>query len=90
MLSVFAEMMDHHDGGGRGHGLGWLIVIVVLLGLVAVVVWAVMRITTARHAASAPPSGASRSAEEILAERLARGEIDADEYRERLSALRGS
>jgi putative membrane protein len=29
------------------------------------------------------------SPEEIVAERFARGEIDADEYRERLEALRG-
>jgi len=29
------------------------------------------------------------SAEDVLADRLARGEIDTEEYRQRLSALRG-
>ena len=35
-----------------------------------------------------PPMRAS-TAEQILAERLARGEIDAEEYRQRRDALRG-
>ena len=34
-------------------------------------------------------SAGFRAAEQILAERLARGEIDEDEYRRRLAALRG-
>ncbi|MFD7643334.1 SHOCT domain-containing protein [Kitasatospora sp. NPDC059795] len=36
-----------------------------------------------------PPQGRVPEAERLLAERLARGEIDVDEYRHRLAALRG-
>jgi putative membrane protein len=37
----------------------------------------------------APPTAADRpSAEQVLADRFARGEIDDQEYRERLAALR--
>ena len=45
-----------------------------------------------RRAYEHPISGEHRrySVEDILQERLARGEIDPDEYRERLNALRGS
>ncbi|MGW4890890.1 SHOCT domain-containing protein [Kitasatospora sp. NPDC004240] len=40
--------------------------------------------------AAAPPAATDRPApEQLLAERLALGEIDPDEYRRRLSALRG-
>jgi putative membrane protein len=38
---------------------------------------------------SGPAGGAHSSAETILADRFARGEIDAEEYRRRLGALRG-
>ncbi|MDO8390399.1 MAG: hypothetical protein Q7V57_07905 [Actinomycetota bacterium] len=45
------------------------------------------------HAAGITPAaaatGAKPTAQEILAERLARGEIEADDYRSRLEALRG-
>ena len=69
----------------------WLIGLVVLVALIGLVVWAVVRVTTHpdRSAATGAPPG-RMSAEEVLADRLARGEIDVDEYRQRLSALRGS
>ena len=66
---------------GRGWwwamGAGWLI----FLALVGVVV-----VITVRHFTSDKPR--SRSAEDLLAERFARGEIDDDEYRTRRAALR--
>lgn len=40
--------------------------------------------------ATAVPSSPTAGAEQILAERLARGEIDPDEYRQRLDALRAT
>ena len=58
-----------------GMGLFWLVVI-------GVVVWAVVRIS----GTSRQPS--SSSAEELLAARFAKGEIDADEYHERRETLR--
>jgi putative membrane protein len=76
---------DHHmDGWGGGWmwltGLVWLLVLAALVGLV---VWLIMRANQ--------PSGTSGtgtdSARRILAERFARGEIDADEYARRRELL---
>jgi putative membrane protein len=51
------------------------------------VIWAVARITQP-HVTAGPAAGPPRpSAEDVLADRLARGEISTDEYRERLAAL---
>ena len=41
-------------------------------------------------ASGPPPAQPPRSAEGLLAERFARGEIDEDEYQRRLAALRGA
>jgi putative membrane protein len=60
-------------------GVGWLIFLAVVVVLVVVLV---------RHFAS-PSSSGVRSAQDTLAERFARGEIDEDEYRKRRDALRG-
>ena len=48
---------------------------------VAIVVWALVRSTQPR----AQPG--SERARDVLAERYARGEIDSDEYRERLETI---
>jgi putative membrane protein len=75
----------HHSGG---HWWWWLIALAVL----ALLVVAILALLTYRPATSErprtspePPRG---SAEQILADRFARGEIDADEYRQRRDALR--
>jgi putative membrane protein len=87
MMTVLAQMMDRGDmGGGGGHGWWWAVGLAVLVALVAVVVVAVTRSSPA-HVASAPPL-ARRSAEDVLADRFARGEIDEAEYRRRREALR--
>lgn len=65
----------------------WLLITVVI---VAVVVWSVRSTRAAQGAAPAEPKAnrdVTVTAEQILAERLARGEIEADEYRLRLNAL---
>lgn len=75
---------DHMDGWGSGWmwltGLVWLLVIAALAGLV---VWLIIRMNQ--------PTGSSASgtdsARRILAERFARGEIDADEYARRREML---
>ncbi len=57
---------------------------VVILGIVALVRY------LARSGQSAGGAGTPRaSAEQVLAERFARGEIDEQEYQSRLAALRG-
>jgi putative membrane protein len=80
--SVVADryrMMD--DGNGWGWlGVGMMLLLVVaVVGLVA---WVIIRSTTQGNR----PQPHDR-AREILAERLARGEITPDEYRERAQHL---
>jgi len=88
MVTVLAQMMDRGDmgGGGSGHWWWWAIGLVVLAVLVVAVVVAVTRSSPAHAAAVAQP--ARRSAEDVLADRFARGEIDEAEYRQRREALR--
>lgn len=74
---------DHMSGFGWGMmGFGWLLG----LAVVGVLVWAVVQATPRRGDVATTP--ATRSAETILADRFAGGEIDDDEYRRRLDALR--
>ena len=67
---------------------GWLLMSLMMVafwGGVIVLVWYLVT-----HAGSAnQPSKTARSPEQLLDERFARGEIDADEYRERRDVLRG-
>ncbi len=81
---VLAQMWDgdnRMDGGWWWvMGIGWLLFLAFIGFLVYLVV---------RHHTDAGSSTARRStAEDLLAERLARGEIDEDEYRRRRDALR--
>jgi len=68
--------------------LSWWTWLAMSLGMLAVwglVLWAVVLIVRGRDDRPGPER---RSAEEILAQRLAQGEIGTDEYRDRLQALR--
>jgi putative membrane protein len=88
-------MMGPFDGGGMMGNwgvFGWLWMLIPLLfwgGLLALIAWAVMRIFPGGRSSSGPHEGSARSAEDTLRERFARGEIDAEEYEERLRILRG-
>ncbi|MEU9318141.1 hypothetical protein [Streptomyces sp. NPDC048295] len=86
-----------YDGGWSWGG--WLImtaIMVLFWGLVIAGLIALLHYlaTTRRsHQAGPPPPSAewgrpSRRAEDLLAERFARGEIDEDEYKRRLALLR--
>ncbi|MFI9626030.1 SHOCT domain-containing protein [Streptomyces sp. NPDC052042] len=81
--------------GGWGWG-GWF-----LMAVVTVVFWALLiagavalthYVTGGRGRRPGPPPGEAgwggRRAEDLLAERFARGEIDDEEYRRRLTVLR--
>lgn len=73
-------MMWGWDGGG------WLLMgvgMVVWLAVIALVVWLVVRAVNPRTGGPG-----SESAEELLRRRFAAGEIDAEEYRQRLEVLR--
>ena len=58
-------------------------------GLLAVIVWAVVQITANRQGGATDARAGGDSAEEVLRQRFARGEIDAEEYEERHCILRG-
>ena len=78
--------------GGWGYGLG-ILAMVLLWGALIVAVMAMVSYLgpdrRAGHPQEPPVAGPQPSgAEEILAERFARGEIDAGEYQERLDVLR--
>ena len=90
MIPVLAQMMDRDDvGRGGGHWWGWLIGLAVIALFVVIVVWVVTRMTQQHTTAALTPHDPTRpSAEDVLADRLARGEIDEAEYRRRRDALR--
>jgi putative membrane protein len=85
-------MFDHwnHDGFGPPHPHAWFVGPLSLLAfavLVAVVVWAVLRITrSGSHAMSATDLNES-SAEALVRERFARGEIDDATFRQQMATL---
>ena len=90
-MIVLAQMMDRGDmgdGGGGGHWWWWLIGIG-LFALLVIAIVVVVNTTRGSGSAGPAPERPRSSAEDVLADRLARGEIDADEYRQRLTALRG-
>ncbi len=75
-------------GSGSG-GAGWIITAIVLVVIFAVVITAVVfavRYLSGGHRGYGG-SQQARGAEDVLAERFARGEIDADEYRQRITQL---
>jgi putative membrane protein len=77
-------------GGGMGWA-GWLMMgftFLLFWGVViALVVWLIQSFRAPVGRGAAAPTG---RADEVLAERFARGEIDADEYARRRDVLRGA
>lgn len=73
---------DHHGGGGH-HPIAFIF----LLALIALAITGVVLLVRRSRANS---TDAQTSAEAILAERFARGEIDESDYRSRRDALRTS
>lgn len=86
--------MGGMNGGGPwgegcymgGAGWGWVFLILLLAGIAAVVV-ALVRLRTAGRGEQSPGGAGRSSARQILDERFARGEIDADEYQQRVRQL---
>lgn len=87
-MVVFAQMMDRGDMNDGGNGWWWIMGVVGLLIVVALVV--IVVITLQRSNAPRPEGSGSnrRTADDLLSERFARGEMDEDEYRRRRVALR--
>ena len=75
---------DHYDHGFRGGHILMMLAMVILCGLV---VWAILsRNRHSSHHATAIPS--AQSAQNILNERLAKGEISEDEFKSRSEVLK--
>ncbi|MFN0090294.1 MAG: SHOCT domain-containing protein [Acidimicrobiales bacterium] len=76
-------MMYWNNGWGW---VGWLTMMIFMVSFWGLIAWAVIAVVRGlsgtRHQ--------QRSAEDILAERFARGEIDHDEYTQRLDTLRST
>lgn len=75
-------MMDHM-------GMGWMALATVIAAIVVVATLAVIAVALVR-AGRGTGDGEDRSAGSLLDRRLALGEIDAEEYYERESALRSA
>jgi putative membrane protein len=88
-------MMYGGDGwmwnGGWGWG-GWILMIFVMVLFWAVVITAIVLairyLTGGGGQRNAANFGSARAAEDVSAERFARGEIDEDDYRRRVTTLR--
>ena len=81
-----------NDGWHNVAGAGWLLMVFVMISIWAIAIWLLFsfqrRNSNSTHQAPPPPpQSTGQSPEDILHERLARGDIDADEYRQRHEAL---
>ena len=80
-------------GGSWGVG-GWLVMTLMMLvlwgALVGVAVWLVRSSRSGSSGVTGVPPGGTGPADEILAERFVRGEIDEAEFSRRRQALRGA
>jgi len=93
LLPVFAGSGPFSSGSMMGQGgmmyggwgvlgiLGLLVPPLFLGGLLAVIGWAVVRITANRQGGAADARAGGNSAKEVLRQRFARGEIDAESTR---------
>jgi uncharacterized membrane protein len=79
-------LADHWDGGHMGSGWAWSWMALLLLMVVAASVVAVL-LARGRPRGEPPVDGARR-ARDLLMERFALGEIDAEEFDERSRRLR--
>ena len=79
-----------HDGMGSGNWW-WIPMMIMMVAFWGGLIWLVVTLVKRNQAPQLVATGstqATSTAVGILGERLARGEIEADEYRQRLEALR--
>lgn len=72
------------------NGWGWTMIVfwsLIWVGFLGLVAWLGVQWTRNSLRGSPPSESSARTAEELLDERLARGEIDVDEYERRRDAL---
>ncbi len=84
-------MYDGGWGGGWGWG-GWLLMSAVMvlfwLAVITAIVVAIRYLVSSGGARGGPHRYEPARPEDVLAGRFARGEIDEDEYRQRITLLR--
>jgi putative membrane protein len=71
-------------------GWGWLMMIVwslISLGFLGLIAWLAVQWTQTSSLGTSPSEPSAKTARELLDERLARGEINLDEYERRANAL---
>ena len=76
--------------GGMHSGMGtdgWIVMALLWIAVLAVVVWAIIRIVPGRRASTVESSASLEEPLAILDRRLARGEIDTSAYDELRSKL---
>ncbi len=83
--SILADTHNWNHMGDWDAGWMWVWGTLMMLGFVALIVWLARSATQASQPPSAPDT--NTSARGILAERFAKGELETDEYRERLAEL---
>jgi putative membrane protein len=80
--------MMHWDDGA-GWSWWWMLPMTLFtLAIIGAAIWGA--VTVARSTMSRPHTEYRPTAEDILDERFARGEIEASEYHDRMDALRGA
>jgi len=86
-VEVFAhsDNWDHMTGWGGGWMWLWGLAMVVLL--IAFIAWLVPSASASSRSVTPAPRDPADRAREILGERFAKGELSAEEYRERLNEL---
>ena len=78
-----------YDGmiDGAGFGVMWVLWLLIVVGI-GVLIFAVVRLASqSRDGGKTPPGSPTASARAILEERYARGEIDTEEFTERMKNL---
>lgn len=81
------------DNGMGGGFWGWFLMLTMMIAFWGGLIWFAVTLVRRPHLTSpaaaplAPKNVASKTAKEILDKRLARGEIELDDYRQRLLAL---
>ena len=78
-----------HDDAGAGFWVMMVMMLVVLVAVLAFLYLLVVRTGGTSGRAHDSGAGESRTADRLLEERFARGEIDEDEYRHRRAILHG-
>ena len=90
LMMYMPGMMDDSVGGWSGLWWPFMFIRLLLLGVfLSLLVWFAVRVFS-REGGTARPGATIDSAEEILRERFARGDISAEEYEKSMKALRDS